>query len=93
MRERRQSNPGPAVTIIEITFASQKVHPDQRAARLDRDLTDWHHRFADLRLRAALFQHPVITVETQFFRAATGLNFPPATTGVHREYGTRLAGT
>lgn len=37
----------PAVTIAEIAFGIQKIHPSQRAVRLDRGLTDWRHRFAD----------------------------------------------
>ena len=37
----------PAVTIAEIAFGIQKIHPDQRAIRLDRGLTHWRHRFAD----------------------------------------------
>ncbi len=37
----------PAVTIAEIAYGIEKIHPDQRAARLDRGLTDWRHRFAD----------------------------------------------
>jgi len=37
----------PGATIAEIAFGIQKIHPDQRAARLDRGLTNWRHRFAD----------------------------------------------
>jgi predicted nucleic acid-binding protein len=37
----------PAVTIAEIAFGIQKIHPSQRAVRLDRGLTHWRHRFAD----------------------------------------------
>jgi predicted nucleic acid-binding protein len=37
----------PTVTIAEIAFGIRKIHPDQRAARLERGLTDWRHRFAD----------------------------------------------
>jgi predicted nucleic acid-binding protein len=35
------------VTIGEIAFGIRKIHPDQRAARLEQGLTDWHHRFTD----------------------------------------------
>jgi predicted nucleic acid-binding protein len=35
------------VTIAEITFGIRKIYPDPRAARLERGLTDWRHRFAD----------------------------------------------
>ena len=37
----------PTVTIAEIAFGIKKIHPDQRAARLEQGLTDWRHRFAD----------------------------------------------
>lgn len=37
----------PAVTIAEIAFGIRKIHPDQRAARPDRGLTNWCHGFAD----------------------------------------------
>jgi predicted nucleic acid-binding protein len=37
----------PTVTIAEIAFGIRKIHPDQRAARLEQGLTDWRHRFAD----------------------------------------------
>jgi predicted nucleic acid-binding protein len=37
----------PTVTIAEIAFGIRKIHPDQRAVRLERGLTDWRHRFAD----------------------------------------------
>jgi predicted nucleic acid-binding protein len=37
----------PTVTIAEIAFGIQKILPDQRAARLERGLTDWRRRFAD----------------------------------------------
>lgn len=37
----------PTVTIAEIAFGIQKVHPDQRAVRLEQGLSDWRHRFAD----------------------------------------------
>ncbi|MFO1061050.1 MAG: type II toxin-antitoxin system VapC family toxin [Dongiaceae bacterium] len=37
----------PTVTIAEIAFGIRKIHPDQRAERLERGLADWRHRFAD----------------------------------------------
>jgi predicted nucleic acid-binding protein len=37
----------PTVTIAEIAFGIRKIHPGQRAARLEQGLTDWRHRFAD----------------------------------------------
>jgi predicted nucleic acid-binding protein len=37
----------PTVTIAEIAFGIGKIRPDQRAARLDRGLAAWRHRFAD----------------------------------------------
>ncbi len=37
----------PTVTIAEIAFGIQKIMPDQRAFRLERDLGDWRRRFAD----------------------------------------------
>ena len=37
----------PTVTIAEIAFGIRKIHPDQKAARLEQGLTDWRHRFAD----------------------------------------------
>jgi hypothetical protein len=37
----------PTVTIAEIAFGIQKIHPDQRARRLEQGLSDWRHRFAD----------------------------------------------
>ena len=37
----------PTVTIAEIAFGIEKIRPDQRAVRLERDLADWRHRFAD----------------------------------------------
>ena len=37
----------PTVTIAEIAFGIRKIHPDQRAARLEQGLSDWRHRFAD----------------------------------------------
>lgn len=36
----------PTVTIAEIAFGIAKLKPDQRAARLERGLADWRHRFA-----------------------------------------------
>lgn len=36
----------PTVTIGEIAFGIAKIRPDQRAARLERGLTDWRQRFA-----------------------------------------------
>ncbi len=36
----------PTVTIAEIAFDIQKILPDRRAARLERGLADWRHRFA-----------------------------------------------
>lgn len=35
------------MTIAEIAFGIQKIRPDQRAARLERHLGNWRHRFAD----------------------------------------------
>jgi hypothetical protein len=37
----------PTVTIAEIAFGIGKIHPDQRAARLEQGLASWRHRFAD----------------------------------------------
>jgi predicted nucleic acid-binding protein len=37
----------PTVTIAEIAFGIEKVRPDQRAARLEKGLSDWRRRFAD----------------------------------------------
>jgi predicted nucleic acid-binding protein len=37
----------PTVTIAEIAYGIRRIHPDQRAARLEQGLTDWRHRFAD----------------------------------------------
>jgi predicted nucleic acid-binding protein len=37
----------PTVTIAELAFGIGKIDPDQRAARLERGLTSWRHRFAD----------------------------------------------
>ncbi len=37
----------PTVTIGEIAFGIKKIHPDQRAVRLEQALVDWRHRFAD----------------------------------------------
>lgn len=35
------------VVIAEIAFGIQKIRPDRRAARLERELSDWRRRFAD----------------------------------------------
>lgn len=35
------------VVIAEIAFGIQKIQPDRRAARLERELLDWRRRFAD----------------------------------------------
>jgi predicted nucleic acid-binding protein len=35
------------VTIAEIAFGIQKIHPDQRAQRLEKGLLDWRRRFSD----------------------------------------------
>lgn len=35
------------VVIAEIAFGIQKIHPDQRANRLEQGLSDWRRRFAD----------------------------------------------
>ena len=37
----------PTVTIAEIAFGIAKIRPEQRAARLERGLASWRHRFAD----------------------------------------------
>ena len=37
----------PTVTIAEIAFGIRKIHPDQRANRLDEGLSEWRRRFAD----------------------------------------------
>jgi hypothetical protein len=37
----------PTVTIAEIAFGIGKIRPDQRAARLEKGLASWRHRFAD----------------------------------------------
>jgi predicted nucleic acid-binding protein len=37
----------PTVTIAEIAFGIRKIHPDQRAKRLEEGLSEWRHRFAD----------------------------------------------
>ncbi len=36
----------PTVTIAEIAFGIRKIHPDQRAIRLEEGLSDWRRRFA-----------------------------------------------
>ena len=36
----------PTVTIAEIAFGIQKIHPDQRAMRLEQGLAEWRRRFA-----------------------------------------------
>lgn len=46
--ERNDAELGlPTVTLAEIAFGIQKIHPNQRAARLERNLIGWRHRFAD----------------------------------------------
>lgn len=37
----------PTVTIAEIAYGFQKIHPDQRALRLAEGLSEWRHHFAD----------------------------------------------
>ena len=37
----------PTVTIAEIAFGIRKIHPDQRAKRLEEGLSEWRRRFAD----------------------------------------------
>jgi predicted nucleic acid-binding protein len=37
----------PTVTIGEIAYGIQKIRPDERAARLEKGLSDWRRRFAD----------------------------------------------
>jgi predicted nucleic acid-binding protein len=37
----------PTVTIAEIAFGIHKIHPDQRAVRLEEGLSEWRRRFAD----------------------------------------------
>jgi hypothetical protein len=37
----------PTVTIAEIAFGIHKIHPDQRAIRLEEGLSEWRRRFAD----------------------------------------------
>jgi predicted nucleic acid-binding protein len=37
----------PTVTIAEIAFGIHKIKPDERAARLERGLSEWRRRFAD----------------------------------------------
>jgi predicted nucleic acid-binding protein len=37
----------PTVTIAEIAFGIQKIHPDQRAIRLEQGLAEWRRRLAD----------------------------------------------
>lgn len=37
----------PTVTIAEIAFGVHKIRPDERAARLQRGLSEWRRRFAD----------------------------------------------
>lgn len=37
----------PTVTIAEIAFGIRKIHPDQRAGRLEEGLSEWRRRFAD----------------------------------------------
>jgi predicted nucleic acid-binding protein len=37
----------PTVTIAEIAFGIRKIHPDQRANRLEEGLSEWRRRFAD----------------------------------------------
>ncbi len=36
----------PTVTIAEIAFGIHKIHPDQRALRLEAGLSEWRRRFA-----------------------------------------------
>ena len=36
----------PTVTIAEIAFGIRKIHPDQRAARLEQGLASWRRRFS-----------------------------------------------
>jgi hypothetical protein len=36
----------PTVTIAEIAFGIRKIHPDQRAIRLEEGLFEWRRRFA-----------------------------------------------
>jgi predicted nucleic acid-binding protein len=36
----------PTVTIAEIAFGIRKIHPDQRATRLEAGLAEWRRRFA-----------------------------------------------
>lgn len=36
----------PTVTIAEIVFGIEKIRPDQRAFRLEKQLANWRHRFA-----------------------------------------------
>ena len=35
------------IVIAEIAYGIAKIHPDQRARRLDQGLRDWRHRFTD----------------------------------------------
>ncbi|MDE1996366.1 MAG: type II toxin-antitoxin system VapC family toxin [Rhizobiaceae bacterium] len=35
------------VVVAEIAYGIQKIAPDQRAARLERQLSEWRRRFAD----------------------------------------------
>ena len=37
----------PTVTIAEIAFGISKIHPEQRAHRLEEGLSEWRRRFAD----------------------------------------------
>lgn len=37
----------PTATIAEIAFGIQKIHPAQRATRLEKDLDDWRRHLAD----------------------------------------------
>jgi predicted nucleic acid-binding protein len=37
----------PTIAIAEIAYGIHKIHPDQRAFKLEQGLTDWRHRFAD----------------------------------------------
>jgi predicted nucleic acid-binding protein len=36
----------PTVTIAEIAYGIQKIHPDQRATSLSKSLSEWRNRFA-----------------------------------------------
>ncbi len=37
----------PTVTIAEIAYGIQKIHPGERSLRLERGLSNWRHRLAD----------------------------------------------